>query len=93
MQGVVLILTFLVITQTLDNGLAKTPAMGWNTWNKFACNINETLIMKTVDIMVDEGYLDAGYVYMNLDDCWASHRNPLTHMIYEDFKAFPSGMG
>lgn len=77
----------------LDNGLGKTPAMGWNTWNKFACNINETLIMKTVDLIVQEGYLSAGYEYMNLDDCWASHRNPVSHMIYEDFSRFPSGMG
>lgn len=66
----------------LDNGLGKTPPMGWNTWNKFACNINETLIMRTTELLISEGYRDAGYVYMNLDDCWASHRNPLTHMIY-----------
>lgn len=52
MKGIVLIITCLAIVQTLDNGLAKTPAMGWNTWNKFACKINETLIMKTADIMV-----------------------------------------
>lgn len=40
MKGIIFLITCLVMVQGLDNGLAKAPAMGWNTWNKFACNIN-----------------------------------------------------
>ncbi len=40
--------------------LGKTPQMGWNSWNKFSSNINETLIRETSDLMVSKGLLDAG---------------------------------
>ncbi|HKE96609.1 MAG TPA: glycoside hydrolase family 27 protein, partial [Povalibacter sp.] len=50
--------------------LAQTPPMGWNSWNTFACNINEQLIRDTADAMVASGMRDAGYVYVNIDDCW-----------------------
>lgn len=50
-------------------GLADTPPMGWNSWNKFACNINEKLIREIADAMVETGLRDMGYVYLNLDDC------------------------
>ena len=42
-------------------GLALTPPMGWNSWNKFACNITEDLIKETADAMVAQGMKDAGY--------------------------------
>lgn len=54
----------------LDNGLALTPAMGWNSWNHFACNINEDLIKQTADKIVSTGLAALGYNYINLDDCW-----------------------
>jgi len=44
--------------------------MGWNTWNKYGCNINEQLIKATADSLVSEGLKDLGYEYLNLDDCW-----------------------
>jgi alpha-galactosidase len=44
--------------------------MGWNTWNKFACAINETLIYDSIDAFVKSGLVEAGYKYINLDDCW-----------------------
>jgi len=44
---------------SLDNGLGITPQMGWNTWNKFACDINETLIHDSIDALVDSGLVDA----------------------------------
>ncbi|HYK20327.1 MAG TPA: glycoside hydrolase family 27 protein, partial [Pyrinomonadaceae bacterium] len=46
----------------LDNGLAKTPPMGWNSWNKFGCNVSEKLIKEMADAMVTSGMRDAGYV-------------------------------
>ncbi len=51
----------------IDNGLALTPQMGWNSWNKFACSINETLIRQTADVLVSSGLAAAGYNYINLD--------------------------
>jgi alpha-galactosidase len=73
-----------------DN-LAMTPPMGWNSWNKFACNVDEALIRQTADAMVSSGMKDAGYTYINIDDCWHGERDSLG-FIHEDPKRFPSGM-
>ncbi|RPE27895.1 hypothetical protein [Kitasatospora cineracea] len=55
----------------LDNGLALTPPMGWNDWNAFGCEgLDEALVLKTADFLVTSGLRDAGYQYVNLDDCW-----------------------
>ena len=71
--------------------LAKTPPMGWNSWNTFGPNINEQLIFEMADIMVNEGYLDAGYEYLVIDDCW-SKRERENGMIIPDPEKFPHGM-
>jgi alpha-galactosidase len=71
--------------------LGKTPALGWNSWNKFACNINEQLIRETADAMVSRGMKDAGYQYINIDDCWHGERDALG-FIHENKKRFPSGI-
>lgn len=71
--------------------LAKTPPMGWNSWNTFACDIDEKLIRETADIMVSSGMKDAGYVYVNIDDCWHGKRDSLG-FIHPDPVRFPSGM-
>ncbi|HEX9424288.1 MAG TPA: hypothetical protein VF899_13675, partial [Pyrinomonadaceae bacterium] len=55
--------------RALDNGLAKTPPMGWNSWNKFACNVSEDLIKKMADALVSTGMRDTGYQYVVIDDC------------------------
>jgi alpha-galactosidase len=57
------------------DGLAATPQMGWNSWNTFACDINERLIRDTADAMVKLGLKDAGYEYINIDDCWHGKRD------------------
>ena len=72
-------------------GLALTPQMGWNSWNKFATDINEDLIKATADKMVELGLVDAGYVYLNLDDGWHGERDE-QGFIHEDREKFPSGM-
>jgi alpha-galactosidase len=54
----------------LDDGMALTPPMGWNSWNAFRGNINETQIRQIIDAMVTSGMKDAGYIYVNLDDNW-----------------------
>ncbi len=47
--------------QALDNGLARTPQLGWNDWNSFGCNVNDRLIRQTADAMVSSGMAAAGY--------------------------------
>jgi len=85
-------LLLLLLVNSLDNGLGKTPPMGWNSWNYFHCNINETLIKQTADLMVSTGLAAKGYRYINLDDCWQIERNAATKEIIEDKTKFPSGM-
>lgn len=72
-------------------GLAQTPPMGWNSWNKFACDIDEQLVRETADAMVQSGLRDAGYRYINIDDCWQGERDA-RGFIQPDPKRFPSGM-
>ena len=71
--------------------LALTPPMGWNSWNKFASKVNEELIRQTADAMVASGMKDAGYQYVNIDDCWQGKRDG-QGFIHPDAKKFPSGM-
>jgi len=71
--------------------LALTPQMGWNSWNKFADKINEQLIRETADAMVASGMKDAGYQYVNIDDCWHGERDA-QGFIQADPKRFPSGI-
>ena len=73
------------------NGLALTPPMGWNSWNKFGCNVNEQLIRRTADAMVDSGMKDAGYLYVVVDDCWQGSRDGHGD-IQPDAQRFPSGI-
>ncbi len=54
----------------LNNGLAPTPPMGWNSWNRFGCNVSDTMIRQMADAMVSSGMSAAGYKYVNIDDCW-----------------------
>lgn len=79
-----------LFAQKYEN-LALTPPMGWNSWNKFACNIDENLIKAIADQMVESGLRDAGYIYLNLDDCWHGERDSLG-FIQADPVKFPSGI-
>ena len=76
-----------------DNGLAKTPPMGWNSWNVFHGNINETQIKQIADAMVSSGMKDAGYVYLNLDDNWmANPARDANGNLRADPTRFPNGI-
>ncbi|GAB3831031.1 glycoside hydrolase family 27 protein [Pontibacter rugosus] len=74
-----------------QQGLALTPPMGWNSWNKFACDVDEKLIRETADAMVVSGMKEAGYEYIVIDDCWHGERDSLG-FIHPDPKRFPSGI-
>jgi len=71
--------------------LALTPPMGWNSWNKFACEVNEQIIRAAADAMVTNGMKDAGYQYINIDDCWQGARDA-QGFIQADPAKFPSGI-
>ena len=88
----ILLLSSINIYPQKFKNLALTPPMGWNSWNAFACDINEDLIKKTADEMVASGMKDAGYVYIVIDDCWQlDHRDSLGFII-PDLERFPSGI-
>src|SRR5690606_28029576 len=85
-----IISSVLAVGQKFPN-LADTPPMGWNTWNKFACNIDEKLIRQAADEMISSGLKDAGYTYIVIDDCWHGKRDSLG-FIHPNPETFPSGM-
>ncbi|XP_077988633.1 alpha-N-acetylgalactosaminidase-like [Glandiceps talaboti] len=86
----------------LDNGLVRTPPMGWNAWERFRCNtdcdndpnncISEKLFKDTIDHMVSDGFKDAGYEYVNMDDCWMSHVRDQSGSLYANTTRFPNGI-
>ena len=59
-----------------DDGLARTPPMGWSSWNRFAEKIDDATVRARADAMVASGLRDAGYVYVNIDDGWQGTRGP-----------------
>jgi alpha-galactosidase len=75
----------------LANGLARTPPMGWNSWNRFGCNVSDRLIRETADALVANGMRDAGYTYLTIDDCWQVARNA-QGVIVADSARFPAGI-
>ncbi|CAF1035035.1 unnamed protein product [Rotaria sordida] len=88
-----LLLIFILVNLSygLNNGLGKTPQMGWNSWYNFRCNYTEKMIQETVDIIINSGLAAAGYEYINLDDCWQISRDG-NDTIQVDRKVFPSGI-
>lgn len=103
MYGTLLVVSMLtVVGQALDNGLAQTPPMGWLSWTRFDCNtdctddpdfcLSEKLIMQMADHMVADGYKDAGYEYVCIDDCWLATERDNFHQLQPDPKRFPNGM-
>ena len=100
MKKIIIIITVLVagfftektIAQKFD-GLALTPPMGWNSWNKFQTNINEQMVMQIADAMISSGMKATGYTYIVLDDGWmAMERDSITGNLIADPKKFPRGM-
>ena len=88
---VLIAFTCLGVSAQKYDQLAKTPPMGWNSWNKFACNVNEILVMQMADQMVSSGMQDAGYQYIVIDDCWQIDRDE-NGEIMVDKDHFPSGI-
>ncbi len=75
-----------------DNGVALTPPMGWSSWNTFRNRISEKLIIETANAMKDNGLIDVGYKYINLDDCWQSSLRDSNGELVGDYETFPNGI-
>lgn len=71
--------------------LARTPPMGWNSWNRFGCDVSETLVREMAQALVASGMRDAGYRYVVIDDCWQVRRDQAGRIV-PDPERFPSGM-
>jgi alpha-galactosidase len=72
--------------------LAATPPMGWNSWNKFAGNITDSLVRAIADAMVSSGMQAAGYQFINIDDAWQASSRDASGNIVPDSRKFPNGM-
>lgn len=68
------------------------PPLGWNSWNTFTWDINEELIKQVADVFVEQGYKDAGYEYIVIDDCWSLRERDEHGRLVPDPAKFPSGM-
>ena len=78
-------------TVALQNGF-PLPQMGTNSWNFYACHVTEEDIRNTADSLVASGMKDAGYTYVNVDDCWMAMNRTADHKLTHDPVRFPSGM-
>lgn len=67
------------------------PLMGWSSWNTYRIHIDESLIKKQADAMVDQGLKDAGYLFINVDDGFFGHRDQEGHL-HTHPERFPNGM-
>ncbi|XP_046375044.2 alpha-N-acetylgalactosaminidase-like isoform X1 [Haliotis rufescens] len=90
------------VVHGLNNGLARTPPMGFLSWERFRCNldckndpencVSEHLYKSIADVIVAEGYRDLGYEYVNIDDCWPAKTRDAAGRLQPDPNRFPSGM-
>ena len=87
----VVIFYFLNISAQKFDKIAMTPPMGWNSWNKYGCDVSENLIMEMADAMVSSGMKDAGYEYIVIDDCWQVSRDENGEIV-ADKDRFPHGI-
>ncbi|HTJ49310.1 MAG TPA: glycoside hydrolase family 27 protein, partial [Cyclobacteriaceae bacterium] len=86
----ILLVSFNLYAQEFDK-LAPVPPMGWNSWNKFGCDVSEKMIKEMADAMVKNGFREVGYNYIVIDDCWQIKRDEAGNII-PDPERFPSGI-
>jgi len=75
----------------LNNGVAKLPVMGFNTWNAFQCNIDQDLVVDTAKLMNSLGLRALGYEHIDLDDCWAEKNRTSSGELTPDNVRFSKG--
>lgn len=74
------------------SAMCAVPPMGWNSWNTFAEQISEDVVMETADAMKEQGLLDAGYEYIVIDDCWSMKERNQNGELVADPEKFPHGI-
>jgi len=72
---IALALSYVALASAADSTVAATPPMGWNSWNHFACKVTASDVRSAADAIASNGMKDAGYVYVNIDDCWEGVRD------------------
>jgi alpha-galactosidase len=77
---------------TRDDGLARTPPMGWNAWQRFQCDVSTKMIKEQVDALVTTGLASVGFRYVIIDDCWQRGDRDNDGRLQSDQKRFPEGM-
>lgn len=97
-----LVYATIAVVEALDNGLALTPPMGWLSWVRFGCEtdcvhhpltcISERLLMDMADRIAKDGYKEAGYKYVNVDDCWLASTRDDQGRLQPDPARFPHGI-
>ncbi|EHB15839.1 Alpha-galactosidase A, partial [Heterocephalus glaber] len=102
LRSLALVLYGVLAARALNNGLAKTPTMGWLHWERFMCNLNcqeepdscisEQLFMQMAELMVSDGWKDVGYEYLCIDDCWMAPQRDSEDRLQADPQRFPGGI-
>ncbi|XP_066175899.1 alpha-N-acetylgalactosaminidase isoform X2 [Sylvia atricapilla] len=102
LSGLALVLALALPSVALENGLARTPPMGWMSWERFRCNvdcqadprncISEQLFFEMADRLAEDGWRELGYEYVNIDDCWSAKQRDAAGQLVPDPKRFPSGI-
>jgi len=88
---ILLLLPLAILKAQPFDELALTPPMGWNSWNKFGCDVSESLIMDMADALVESGMKEAGFEYVVIDDCWQVGRDSAGYIIADPIR-FPNGI-
>jgi alpha-galactosidase len=60
----------IIVGETID----LTPQMGWNSWNHYAGEVNQKVVLENAEAMAQSGLIDHGWTYVNIDDTWQGHR-------------------
>nr|CAB3264191.1 alpha-N-acetylgalactosaminidase-like [Phallusia mammillata] len=99
---IVILFACLAGANCMNNGVARTPPMGWLAWERFRCItdchsfpescISEKLFMDMADRLDKDGWKDVGYMYVNIDDCWMAKERDATGRLYGDPERFPNGI-
>nr|XP_002130547.1 alpha-N-acetylgalactosaminidase-like [Ciona intestinalis]XP_026695194.1 alpha-N-acetylgalactosaminidase-like [Ciona intestinalis] len=102
MRVTIVVLLLVHYALSLNNGLVRTPPMGWLAWERYRCNTNcaqfpddcigEKLFMRMADRLVSDGWRDVGYEYVNIDDCWPSRERDANGRLVGNSTRFPSGI-
>jgi len=95
-------LLLLNAVQALNDGLVRTPPMGWLSWERYACEtncekypnscINEKLYKDMADRLAADGFKELGYEYVNIDDCWSEMQRDTHNRLVPNQKRFPNGI-